>query len=135
MQAVGDSIAQPEPSSDVGAAAADIAKPDDSGVEVPSDEDEVNGPEDEMLTGALGLFYDPTADCEGDDFEDTVPTYEDTGRFGVRGKSSLLPSDVCELLKSQRLGFEPHSHQDGYSAENLDFQVFLILYLIWSWLC
>ena len=75
-----------------------------------------------MLTGAQFLFEDPTADCEGDDFQDTVPTYEDTGTVGIRWKSSLLPMDVCELLKSQRLGLEPHFQQNKHSAKNTEFE-------------
>lgn len=106
--------------SDMEDAVADVLKKDDSGLELPSDEDEVNSPEDEMLTVAQGLFYDPTADGEGDDFQDTVPTYEDTGKFGIRGKSSLVPMDVCDLLKSQRFGFELHSRQAGSGAKQIE---------------
>ena len=73
----------------------DVSKFDDSCASKLK-EDEVNGPEDEMLIGAEFLIEDPTADCEGDDFQDTVLTYADTGTLGIRGKSSLLPKDVCD---------------------------------------
>ena len=89
-----------------------------------------------MLTGAQFLFEDPTVDCEGDDFQDTVPTYEDTGTVGIRWKSSLLPMDVCELLKSQRLGLEPHFQQNKHSAKKTYIlKMFLNLCQIWCWLC
>ena len=97
--------------------------------------EEVNGPEDETLACAQYLFHDPTADCEGDDFQDTVPTYEDTGTVGICGKSSLLPMDVCELLKSQRLGLEQHFQQNKDSVKKIDFEHCLNLCQIWCWLC
>ena len=55
-------------------AVANVLKQDDSCLVLPSDEDEGHSPEDEMLTVGKGLCYDPTVDCDGDDFQDTVPT-------------------------------------------------------------
>ena len=101
-------------------AVADVMKQDDSCLVLPSDEDERNSPEDEMLTIGKGLFYDPTVDCDGDDFQDTVPTYEYTSKFGIRGKSSLVPMDVCDLLKYQRFGFELHSRQIDNNATQIE---------------
>ena len=61
-----------------------------------SDEDAVHGPEDEMLTLAQGLFNDPTAACEDDNFEDTVETISNPGKFGVKGSSVFVPLDVWD---------------------------------------
>ena len=94
---------------------AEVVTQDDSVLDVGSDDD-VNMPEDEMLTVGHGLFFDPTAECEDDDFQDTVPTYEDTGKFGIRGKSSLLPMDVGGLLKSRRVGVEMQAQQTEKNA-------------------
>ena len=55
---------------------------------------------------AQAFFTDHTAACKEDDFQETVTTYGDAGKFGIRGKSSLLHMDVFDLLRSQRLGFE-----------------------------
>lgn len=76
------------------------------------DDDESHLPEDEVLLAATGLFGDPTADCERDDFQDTVPTCDDVSRFGIRGKTSLLPVDVCDLLKSQRMSIDEVKPQE-----------------------
>ena len=51
-----------------------------------------------LLAAVGGLFDDPTADCEGDDFQDTVPTCDDAGRIEIRGKTSLLLVDVCDVI-------------------------------------
>ena len=132
MVLLGDSILEDK----IGRLPEDISKLDNSCASILAKEVKVNGPEDEMLICAQFLCEDPTADCEGDDFQDTVPTYEDTGTVGIRGKSSLLPMDVCELLKSQRLGLELHYQQNKDTAKNIDFEnVFLNLCQIWCWLC
>ena len=72
-----------------------------------------------MLTIAQGVSADPTLQWE-DDFQDTVPCNEDAGRIGVRGNSSLLPLDVCDLLKSQRFGFEMISHKNKKNSGPVD---------------
>ena len=102
----------------VQAAEDSVSQPD---IEVVPDEGDVNGPQDEMLIGAHGLSHDPTADCEGDDFQDTVPTFDDTSRVGVRGNTSLLPIDVFELLKFQRSGIGVRPLQQVSSAQRKDF--------------
>ena len=131
MQAVEDSIATAEVIGAMKVATRDQAKLDDSGAEILSDEDEVNGPEDEMLAIADGgLFFDPTAECEGDDFQDTVPIGEGVGKFGIRGKSSLLPMDGCDLMKSQRLGFTLRSQKKRRLVQYRLTCPVLILYLI-----
>ena len=69
-------------------------------------QEELNWPEDEMLTLAQGLRYDPTVACDtDDDFEDTMPVLEHMRRYGMKSTSNLEPLDVYGTLKVQRSGF------------------------------
>ena len=47
---------------------------------------------------------DPTEDYDADDFQLVMGEVENVGRYGIRGHSSLLPSDGNDILKAQRLG-------------------------------
>ena len=59
---------------------------------------------DDMSVLSKGLCVDPTEDYDMDDFEEVYPVLEKSGNYGIRGKSTLLPTDACDLLRAQRLG-------------------------------
>ena len=67
------------------------------GVDVPRDDEEGHSPQDEMLLLAQGLYVDPTADCEGDDFQDIIPVGKECGAVGIRGHSILEPLDAFHM--------------------------------------
>ena len=58
---------------------------------------------DEILCLEKGLVLDPTEDYDDDDFH-LDEEVGNVGNFGIRGHSSLLPSDGKYILKAQRLG-------------------------------
>ena len=58
-------------------------------------------PKDEILCLlSPGLYVDPTEDYDADDFQDTVPVFENNRKYGVRARSTLLPADACDMLKA-----------------------------------
>ena len=71
-----------------------------------------------MLRCSQGLFVDPTEDYDADDFQDVAPVVENCSRYGVRGKSTLLPMDGCDMLKAQRFGCFVHGGRNSVSCSN-----------------
>ena len=52
----------------------------------------------------------------GDDFLDTITTDKNSGKYGIRGTSTLAPLDARDMLKSQRLGFVAQHKQKDCSV-------------------
>lgn len=105
-------------------------------VDLPLGEQQGNGPEVELLVLAQGLYHGPTGDCEGDDCQDTIAVGADSGKCGIRGRSTLEPLDACNMLKLQRLGFavqnkRADSRQGGVSGD-FDFVPDLVMALLMS---
>ena len=71
-----------------------------------------------MLCLTRGLYVDPTEDYDADDFQDVAPVVENSSRYGIREKSTLLPMDGCDMLKAQRLGCVVHGRRTSVSIPN-----------------